>query len=295
MNDELNQILNVFYKRLLEYTLREKKKIENDSVLWTLSQMSNKSRKKVLNESSFKPNNFDIHQIKELRDQKYLKEEKNLFNENIYHLTAKGIWFVEKIKKEFNESDLISFFEKKYFSFPKERKPIDNQDKLAMLSLLGARNFSKESSMDLNDNRYCDNWIPIFKKAFKLLSKHQLLNNTDFDEIVKKKGSEHPISYLMRHRNDLPLKSNQVFKNPGRRTYWLDLFNENSISKRKLKLIISLIIGESNSYSLINDLKDFSNKIAYEKARYVKKNLDFLNSDVDDLIIECLNESYIGN
>jgi len=161
---------------------------------------------------------------------------------------------------------------------------------------LCVRNFSSDVPMDLDSLKHRDWWAKIFKVTFDFLNTNHYLKikYRSFEDIISTKGSEHPVQNLMRHRNDLPIKSGQVFCNPGKSKYYLDLVKGDKLDKGKLKHAFKLVfqkIADLNSVMLIGD---FCVDTANDMAKYVESNFQFIDSVHDDVIKQIIKEIYVG-
>lgn len=296
MSDEIIEILKPFYDKLYFSYMRQEKKLKNSSLLWTLIEIQAKKTEKYLSDSSFSGNHLSSEIKDELLNNSLIRPI-NIFSNNIeYVLTAKGIWEVEKSNMQYSEEDFLKFIDAKYLNFKAKEKPLDDKDKLAIFSLLCVRNFSIDSPMELKTLDHRNHWENVFKEILEFLFQKQLINqkNNDINNFLVARGSEHPIQYLMRHRNELPIKSNHIFRNDGQSTYYLDLCEQDEINLNKLKFTFKLIINEINDLDFLKEIVTFCNEIAKNKAKYVVNDYRFLNPKYDEIIHKVIKEIFVS-
>lgn len=289
-------ILKNFYKKLKNNLLRDKGKLKNNSVLWTLIESKLKDIEKILKESHYSTAQFDSQILKILSEQDLIIPIYNEYDDsNNYIITATGIWEIEKTTNSFTELDLLKFIQKKYFNFEQHLKPLDDKDKLAILSLLCLRNFSQETAMELNSQTHLEHWGHIFTDVFNFLNKNRFLTKSysSIENIFNSRGSEHKVQYLMRHRNNLAVKSSQIFCNKGESKYYLDIDKNNCINPESIKYSFSLVLTNQIESSIINDLIELCISLANNKSKYVLNNFRFINSNFDQLIKTTLEKLYI--
>jgi hypothetical protein len=291
-------LLRTFYKLLLDQTIRSEKKIKNNSLFWTLIICNEKSRFNIMDLSAQSKHLFDISLLENLVESGFLIFNSVQIDGEFYALTPKGIWYLDKMEKGFEDDDLIKFISSKFFNFKKKGLPINDKDRLALFTMIGIRNFSLNSKMDLRDIRECNEWEKIFEISYEFLNSkgHFSKFYKSYDELVTKKSSEPPIINLMRHTNDLPIKSEHIFNNPGGKlgkTYWLDLSKDGNFIKVKFIHLLNLIFGEIKSFPEIQEINDELNLLAHNHAKLVIKDFKFIKSSYDELIYESLKKFFL--
>ena len=80
--------------------------------------------------------------------------------------------------------------------------------------MICGRSFSMESPVDLVDDDLLENWAKILDSSFTKLSEMGVLKITKnaWEKSLYKKGTEHPVSVLIRHTDGLTKKVNRIFK-----------------------------------------------------------------------------------
>jgi hypothetical protein len=289
------QILDKFYKKLRDNLLRKERKIVNNSVLWTLLNLNDKNRKEIIDNSTISSIAFEKIDLTNLTDTGLIKIYNQRVNSIEYGLTSLGIWFIEKQTLGFGDDYLLKLIDSKYFFFKATRKPLNTQDKIALLSLICIRNFSKDTMMDLNSDKDCKYWEKIFTDVYKFLIAGKYVDETKTNQdFLEKKGSELPVQYLMRHRNDLPIKSENIFKNPGGKTYWLEISRSGKVDDSSLVYLFKLLFGKIKEHVEIEEIIDFCNTVRQKYAHFVVNNFELFNSSVDQSIENSIEEYFIN-
>ena len=269
------QILEKFYKKLRDNLLRKERKITYNSVLWTLLSLNDKNRKEIIDNSTISSIAFEKIDLTNLTDTGFIRIYNQRVNSIEYGLTSLGIWHIEKQILGFEDDYLLKLIDGKYFFFKATSKPLNTQDKIALLSLVCLRNFSKETMMDLNSDKDCKYWEKVFIDVYDFLIKGKYVDETRTNQdFLEKKGSEHPVQYLMRHRNDLPIKSENIFKNPGGKTYWIDIMRSGRIDESTLIYLFKLLFGKINEHPEIEEILAFCNAVRQKYASFVVNNFE---------------------
>lgn len=97
----------------------------------------------------------------------------------------------------------------------------------------------------------------------------------------------------MRHRNDLPIKSENIFKNPGGKTYWIDIMRSGRIDESALIYLFKLLFGKINEHLEIEEILAFCNAVRQKYASFVVNNFELFNSSVDQSIENAIEEYFI--
>lgn len=289
MEKELFAILEKFYKKLHDNVIREKKSLEHNSVLFTLIGVSSNTASKLLNDSSIAALAFPKNDLIALEKTGYIHVSET--QPDYYILTALGIWHVEKHQKDLSEESIIKYFQYKYFTFFKGKKELKDTEKIILLSMIGVRNLSINSLMDINKKSVQDYWLNIFRESYNFLLSHNFIKKEEIS--FEKQGNEHPVSYAMRRADSLPKKTNHIYCKTGNKQYYLKLVESNQLSKSKLKYLFKLIFGKIDEFSLIDDIKEFCNNIAYERSKFVMDNFNFVESKCDEIIKSALKDLYL--
>lgn len=291
MKSEAYEILVKYYRKLLNSVLSKEKKLKNKSVLLTLIVTTSNKVSKYLNDSSIRANVFPIDNLKWLEEKRFIRvsDDKDKLNE--YILTAHGIFEVEKQTYNLSINTHLDFIQDKYLTFISARSPLKEVEKIILLSMIGARVFSKDITMNLKSEIVQDNWLEIFKGTIEFLDKCQLLKKKELS--FKRQGNEHPVSYAMRRANELKKKTQHIYGDTGNKEYFLDIVNNMEISESKLKMLFLLIFRKIDNFEMTNEIYEFCNYIAHEHSKYVIDDFDFIESKYDEKIKNVLKEIYL--
>jgi len=146
--------------------------------------------------------------------------------------------------------------------------------------------------MDVNDEVIRDYWLDILKESYNFLLDNGYIKQDK--TIFAQQGNEHPVSYLMVRLNDLPKATQHLFQYGKGRKYYLDVVEENTVSKRKLKLLFKMIFktlgGNLQNLTTINE---FCVYLANEKSKFVRENFDYIDSNTSLLIKDALQGFFI--
>lgn len=293
MEKQYFTILQLFWNKLKNNIIRERKKISNNSVLWTLVEIQSKEAEKLLRESSYTSAQFSPEELTILEREHYIRFLN--VSKNEYIITAKGIWEIEKKEYGFTEENLLEFLQNKFLNFDKQSKPLDDKEKLAIFALISLRNFTLETSMDLSNQLYRDRWTPIFESIFNFLNENNLFTKkySNSDKFFFSSGSEHHVQYFMRHRNNLAIKSNQIYESPGNSKYYLDIGENWNLSKLKHSFL--LVFKSIDSFDVANLISNTCIRLANENAKYVRKDSKFIDANHDELIKKVLKQIYVDS
>lgn len=291
MKSEAYEILVKYYRKLLNSVLSKEKKLKNKSVLLTLIVTTSNKVSKYLNDSSIRANVFPIDNLKWLEEKRFIRisDDKDKLNE--YILTAHGIFEVEKQTYNLSINTHLDFIQDKYLTFTSARSPLKEVEKIILLSMIGARVFSKDITMNLKSEIVQDNWLEIFKCTIEFLDKFQLLKKKELS--FKRQGNEHPVSYAMRRANELKKKTQHIYGDTGNKEYFLDIVHNKEISEPKLKRLFLLVFKKIENLEMTNEIYEFCNKIAYEHSKYVRDDFDFIESKYDEKIKSVLKDIYL--
>lgn len=295
MNKEINHdyllLLEKFYKKLEGNIIRSEKKLENNSLLLTLIRTTSNKTSRLINDSSIKSGALNRRQLNYLTQKEYIREadEKNKLNEFI--LTAHGIWEIEKSLKHHDINMIIDYIQEKYFTFSALNKPLKDTERVILLSMIGARTFSMDSTMDLNNHSVRDHWLSIFNKSQEFLRNFGKTKKKD--SLFEKKGNEHPVEYAMRRANDLPIKTQQIFCFKGNKQYYLDIVVDGGFSELRLKYLFKQIFESIESMTMIDEIKEFCESLAYDDSKYVKNDFMFVDYRIDEQIKKAITELYL--
>lgn len=283
------QLLTLFFTKLNDIVLRDEKKLYNKSLLLTLAKINSNKASKYLNDSSVRLLPEHKQLFKQLSDDKLVRVGDTTHNEFV--LTAAGIWEYEKRFNGLNENNLIDYIQKKNFSSISIIKGIGDKEKVVLFSLLGIRNFSSSTTMDLNEEMARDYWLDILTDAYDFLLKHRYIKADK--NIFAKQGNEHAVPYLMVRVNDLPKATQHIFAYGKARQYYLDVADGEVLSEEKLKVIFRLVFGKIANLSDVDDIFACLANLADEMSKYVRKDFVFIDTSTSLQIKNALRSFFI--
>jgi len=290
MKDKTRKVLERFYNELKK-KVRKEGKLKYDKVLFSLIHTNSNPRKDCLFEAGLNSVKFNYDDISYLDNQGYLQNIKGEISNDKYVLTAKGIWHMDKYVHSLNEEDLIDFIQKKDFEFEPETNSLSDKEKLVLVSMIGIRCFSKDSLLDLRNDRYEKYWIEIFEESYNFLTGKKIISENK--DLFKDRTRSSSVEWIMSRVNDLPKNTSYIFKFNGDKTYYLNLkSNRDNISFEKLAYLFKCIFEKTDfDITLLRSTHEFCENLAYNKARFVKNNGTYRNSKIDSLIYDALKKN----
>lgn len=292
MNENVIRYLNKFYSALYD-NLERDRKLKNDSIIISFIETTKNTIHKAMSASSKSSSKIPTDVLNSLLSEGLIQSTDEI---DTYAITAKGVWLIENEKGVLNEEILISYINKEYF-VGDGVKPISEKEKVVLFSMIAARTFSENSSVDLNkDNRTPDVWKDTLDAACEKLFSLGIVSQKTRDDLYNKSGNEHVVSGLFRRNNDLPRKVKGLYKFTGEKKYFLDLYDGSQISQEKLSYLFWQIFNGNISKESLEDISNFCNEISNNKSIYIFtiKNHPFSMPKYDLIIKDCLVESIIS-
>jgi len=290
VNENLLNELKHFYHKLESVLTSNKVKTIKGSLFLTLIKMPPNKISKILHDSALGKEAFYDIDLIDLGKDGLIFEVNDINKKDEYIISALGIWTYEALINKVDVLKLIGFFQDNKFSSGVSKKPLTSTEKIILTSLLALRNFTPETSMNLNDKDIRNCWIEIFNKTADYLCERGFIKDSDW--LPAKVGVEHPINNVMRRAQDLPKKTKHIYTAAGDYRYYLNVVGKVEDSKSKIKFLTSLICEKIESKSTVTDLHTFFCNIAYDQAKNVRENFDFINPEWDTIIEQSLIDSY---
>ena len=205
-----------------------------------------------------------------------------------YAITVAGIWCVELNKNEMDINRLLNYFQVTKLSFKVSSKPLQDIEKTILFAMIGIRNFSSAHPMDINNPSLREYWAEIFDMCAKYLRELKVVSKEKWN--IFHPGNEHPISYVMRRRKDLPQKTFHIYQSLGNYKYFLDV--DNGDPQKQLFFLYKLIFGRAETKDLIKDIYSFCCDVAYDKSKNVRETFEYINPEWDTILEEAINKFY---
>jgi hypothetical protein len=287
-------VLNSLYEKLVQNLVLSRKKLIKKSVLLTLMKLSSNDTFKIVSNSS---RSFEASFNRELNSLEKMglishPDDKDKMDEVV--ISVKGIWYVENSVGVLELDDILTYIQNTKFEFSKARQELNDTEKVILYSLLAVRVFSQNIPMDLNTPELCSKWKEIIEDITIpfLQTKNLIMLKSVID---KKTGIEDPISYLMRHANDLPKKTNNLFVPTKRNQYYLALNTDNrNKCVSQMMYLFKKMVPDMCAMDLTDDIYGFLCTVAHNQSLYVTTSFEFITSTWDQIIKECLDQIYLG-
>ncbi|PHP45616.1 hypothetical protein B6V01_003180 [Methanosarcinales archaeon ex4572_44] len=294
MDDSVKYYLNKFYDTL--YTNAElEEKLRNKSLIITFLENTKNTIYKLMSDSSKSSAKIPTNVLNSLLAEGLIQNTDEI---DTYTITAKGVWMVENERGTLDEKSLISYINDRYFVYS-NRKPLTEKEKVILFSMIAARTFSKDSSIDLKedyDGKLADTWKEIIDESCEKLLELSVISKKTKDTFYGKSGNEHVVSGLFRRNNDLPRKTKGIYTAPGTRKYYLDLYNNSKLSDEKLSYLFWQIFNGKLSETSRKEVINFCNKISNNKSIFIfdmSKHI-FSMPKYDTVIKDCLIDSILS-
>ena len=253
---------------LLRNTLEANGKLKHDSCLVSLAfGVKSNVRNNLIKSSALDKNDFNSNEREEMIDLGFIRE---IEDTGKYEITAQGIWEIEK-KSVIDIEGLISYIDKERFFV--EIKGMSDKEKIIIFSMICGRAFSSEAQIDLMDQDLLENWSKVLDDSFRKLSEFGLIKTTkaNWEKSLYKKGTEHPVSVIIRHTDALPKKVNRIFKAPGDQKYYLDIMNNEKPDLDSLTYLFKKVFGDTMDLSNLDEIVDHCKSIFVENANFLYK------------------------
>ena len=259
--------LQNFYDKLRN-TLEKKKKLKHDSCLVSLTfGVKSNVRNDMIKNSSLDKNDIVSSERSELIDLGFIRE---IENTGKFEITAKGIWNIEK-STILDIDELISYIDKERFFVKVEG--MSDKEKIIIYSMICGRAFSNDSQIDLIDQDLLKYWSKVLDESFRKLSEFGLIKTTknNWEKSLYKKGTEHPVSVIIRHTDALPKKVNRIFKAPGDQKYYLDVMNGDKPNLDSLAYLFKKVFGDTMDLTNVDEIIDHCKSVFVKNANFLYK------------------------
>lgn len=281
MDNENEYVLRKFYNELYNYLILDYKIINESIIITFLKPFSNK-RYEMLSNTALDSFKFKRSVIDSLITDEMIRPTEEA---NKYSITAKGVWKIELTDGKISDQIILEYIDKNYFSVFKSDEPLVDKEKVVLLSMISVRSFSEHSALNFHDGQHIiQSWKSVLDKCGMFLKDFSVIKDYP-GKMYGKGGNEFPAIYLQERVNELFKKSRGLYKSPGNRIYYLDLYNNHI--KENLSLLFWLIFGKKLTFDNVDIVIDFCNNVAYEMCIHIFKDIDqhiFLNPEYDDTL-----------
>ena len=262
MNKE--KVIEVLYDNLVNTINDQEKIIIDDSVYITIQQSRFNLVTELLKDSSIDKTNLDQSTYNSLSIEEKIYDMPN----DKISISAVGIYYYEKRKKDINEDKLVKYYDKKLKKLISRDDTTSNKlsdkEKIVVLAMLCTRAFSRDHCINGNDSyKRLDIWYMIFKKCNQFLIENELgklYNGLD----SKRLANHHTVDGICRRIDKLPVKTNQlVHTGGGKKEYFLKVADSGNKINIDDTALIFKVIGE-NKYDTYKSIYEFCRKIYLE-------------------------------
>jgi hypothetical protein len=264
LSDELEKILFKFYDSY-RYQLESSGKLKSGSLLIACLKMKKNDRFRPLMASAIESHKIPIELLTQLKERNLIRCGDDISR---FVITGKGIWLAERLKNILDEDTLIEFIDTNYFGqLFEDAKPLTDKEKVILLSMISARAFSEESSVDMKRNSDVNAaWLEVFKTCSNKLRVLKAIEATDEELFPEDVMYEDPASHFIRHSDQLPRKTKAIYMSSKKRDnkYFLQISKDGKIDADKLAYLIWLVLNDHLDPDNVEDFYAFCTSIAYD-------------------------------
>lgn len=290
LSSNQKEILGHFYNKLFHTIISSKTKIDNKSLILTIIKLNANQVSKFIIDSGIQEDQFLTNDIHELSKMKLIRKLDEFEIPIKYVITTFGLWYIEEERNIIDITRLLNYFQEVKMSLLVSDKPLKSVEKVILLSMISARNFAADASMNTNDVVIRDNWLDIFNLSARFLYSVKTINKKEW--ITSNQGHEHPVTYVMRRANDLPQKTKHIYKTLGNNRYYLDIDNKQEDPQKKLLFLLSIIFNKKEIQDIREDLFKFLRNLSYDMGIKVRNNILYINPEWDRIVEKTIDELY---
>ena len=241
-------------------------KLRGESLLISGLEVKNNVRFSLLGEASLESRKIDADHLSELVAGEFIRE---IDEPGLFTITAKGIWEVERSEHLLDSAKLVDYIDRKNFAlFAKAR--LTEKEKVIVFSFIAVRAFSERSCVDLHrDDATMEAWRRIIEKAYQALRGLGVVRTLSEADLLRAKGTERPVSHLIRHTDALPRKTKGIFKAPGKQRYYLDLYDGATVPIDRLAFMFRLVFEGELDLEGMENVLEVCRSVAYDEAIHV--------------------------
>ena len=195
--------LRKYYDSLYTTLLSNKQFAKNEkSIFLKYIIFVKNNAEKYLNESAIKDLKIPSETIITLKKKNLIRESSTEPNKS--HITAYGVWELEKNLLVDNQL-LVGYFDEKKFTFAAKTRKVKENEKLRLFTMLATRAFSNNSPLRLQTESEKKNWKIKCDNCYDFLKKINVISKPKEGKggIYGGAKSESPIVNLFRHSEEM--------------------------------------------------------------------------------------------
>lgn len=233
------EVLNRFYRELSQ-NMELEGKLKENSVFLSFLKIRSNNRLKLLEDSAINPGIVPKEVLSSLLSSGLIRQTDKINN---YVVTAKGVWEIEK--NSLGPDKLISWIDEEYFNqYHSSDKPLTDQEKVVLFSMIAIRSFSKTSAINLKKGGgMLETWGRVLEEANEKLKELNIISELKKDDLYGGFENETKVSGLFRRLTNLPKKTKGLYFSGGNSLYFLELSKEGKINKENLSYLLKQIWG----------------------------------------------------
>lgn len=266
LDDELIKVLSKFYDSY-RYRLESSGKLKSGSMLIACLKMKKNDRYRPLKDSAIDGHKIPQSLLSQLKDMGLVRGSGEVPK---FVITGRGIWEVEVLRGLIDEGRLLEFVDAKYFAeLFEDAKPLTDKEKVILLSMISARTFSEDSSVDMKRNSEVNAaWLDLFKICAAKLREMGSISASDSEMFPEEVKYEDAASHFIRHTDQLPRKTRGIYCASKKRDnrYFLDVFKEGEIDQDRLSYLVWLTVGDQLKPEKIEEFNEFCASVAYDNS-----------------------------
>ena len=299
MGKHIELLLKIYENLKSTYIRSQSGKVEKSIYFALLNLKSKNKRRRLLQESAILTMSLNNKQLERLIKLNYLEYMDQKMKVT---LTSLGIWESENQLKIINSKQLLGFIENKWFNcFSEDKKPLSDREKVILFTTLATRAFSKDSAVDLRNEKYYTGWADAVSLACDFLYKNKIISDKKTKDIVlpdpQKRTSLHPILHFFRYSEYLPKQTNEIYIAKGNNNYYLNIYQDSQFNIDSLVFLFGIIFQDKMNFELMDKVYDFCQKTSYDISVKVfppHKHI-FSTPDYDDLIRTALRKLIVSS
>lgn len=283
LDDYQKRILKQLYKNYDDW-LKKNNRMKNNSVLNSIIRSTRSTRSQIHRDAA--EEYIDYSTASYLIGIGLIRESDD---RGKYAFTMSGLFHTETVLLE-NDNFFIEA--DKYYFNVFENTSISDRDRIILMTMVALRTFSEKSAIDMKEAvGVQDEWWVILQKISNILVKEGVIKKRTSLSNYSVSKIEHPASDVVRHSDNLPPATKNVFVKPGNNTYFLSLIKNGRIRTEVLVDILELIFEDGcDKYTLDRlsmEMRSFPRINGVTVQSSMEEN--FFSSEYDDEITQAFD------